>query len=182
MIVTENFWWSEENYCDSRHLRGNIDGFLQDGKSGNINRNTNWSRCDICVQNVESAGSAGPRGPATWTDTEGFFFLERASPTPTWIRPLTVTRATATTGPALGEPRRSARRLPGPARLPAVQSPAAPEMHCRPPAARPDSTLLRACAPGPGRRCCGSARRLQHDSAAAAVAALPSESGGAPSP
>ncbi len=31
---------------------------------------------------------AGPRGPATWTDTEGFFFLERASPTSTWIRPL----------------------------------------------------------------------------------------------
>jgi hypothetical protein len=88
MIGTENFWWSEENYCDSRHLRGNIDGFLPDGKSGNINRNTNWSRCDICVQNVESAGSAGPRGPATWTDSDDFFFLERASPTPTWIRPL----------------------------------------------------------------------------------------------
>ena len=31
MIGTENFWWSEENYCDSRHLRGNIDGFLRDG-------------------------------------------------------------------------------------------------------------------------------------------------------
>ena len=88
MIGTENFWWSEENYCDSRHLRGNIDGFLRDGKSGNINRNTNWSRCDICVQNVESAGSAGPRGPATWTDSDDFFFLERASLTPTWIRPL----------------------------------------------------------------------------------------------
>ena len=91
MIGTENFWWSEENYCDSRHLRGNIDGFLPDGIRANINRNTNWSRCDICVQNVESAGSAGPRGPATWTDSDDFFFLERASPTPTWIRPLVPT-------------------------------------------------------------------------------------------
>ena len=37
MIGTENFWWSEENYCDSRHLRGNIDGFLRDGKSAILN-------------------------------------------------------------------------------------------------------------------------------------------------
>ncbi len=44
--------WNKENYCDSPHLRGKIDGFLRDGNRIILNRNTNGSRCDICVQTV----------------------------------------------------------------------------------------------------------------------------------
>ena len=87
MIGTENFFWKGENYCDSQHLRGKIDGFLRDGNRTIINRNTSWSRCDICVQKW-SIGSAGPGRPGAPTDSEDFVFLERASPTPTWILPL----------------------------------------------------------------------------------------------
>jgi hypothetical protein len=37
IIGTENFWWSEENYCDSPQLRGKVDGFSARRESGNIN-------------------------------------------------------------------------------------------------------------------------------------------------
>jgi hypothetical protein len=96
MIGPENFWWSEENYCDSSHLRGKIDGFLRDGNRAIINRNTNGpgSRCDICVQNcrpiVGSAVSAGPSRPAAPTDSDDFFSWSgpHLPPRgPTWIRP-----------------------------------------------------------------------------------------------
>ena len=40
------------------------------------------------VQNVVSAKSAGPGRPAARTDSDDFFFLERATFTPTWMRPL----------------------------------------------------------------------------------------------
>jgi hypothetical protein len=93
MIRTENFRRNMDNYCYSPPLRGKIDGFLRDGKSGNNKSKhklvTLRHLCTKCRPIVGSAGSAGPRGPATWTDSDGFFFLERASPTPTWIRPLT---------------------------------------------------------------------------------------------
>jgi hypothetical protein len=89
MIRTENFWWNRDNYCDSPHLRGKIDGFLRDGNRAILNRNTNGSRCDICTQTVGCAMSAGPGRPNAPTDSDDFFFLERASPNPTWIRPLT---------------------------------------------------------------------------------------------
>ncbi len=52
MIGIEIFWWHEENYCDSTHLRVKIDGFLRDGNRAILNRNTNGSRSDIGVQNV----------------------------------------------------------------------------------------------------------------------------------
>ena len=39
-------------------------------------------------KNVVATGSAGPGRPAARTDSEGFFFLERATFTPTWMRPL----------------------------------------------------------------------------------------------
>jgi hypothetical protein len=64
MIWPENFFWNKDNYCDSPHLRGKIDGFLRDGNRAILNRNTNGSRCDICVQTVGSAKSAGPGWPA----------------------------------------------------------------------------------------------------------------------
>ncbi len=82
-IRTENFWWNKENYCDSPHLRGEIDGNLKI-----INRNTNGSRCEFFFQSVGSAGSAGPGGPAARTDSDDLFFLERATFYPTWMRPL----------------------------------------------------------------------------------------------
>jgi hypothetical protein len=76
MIRTENFWWNRKNYGDSSHLRGKIDGFLRDGNRAILNRNTNGSRCDICVQNVRpiigSAGSVGPGRPAAPTDSDDF--------------------------------------------------------------------------------------------------------------
>ncbi len=70
MMRTENFWWNKENYCDSPHLRG--DGFLPDGSRKIKNRNTNVSRCDICVQNVAwgSAGLAGPGRSVAGTDSD----------------------------------------------------------------------------------------------------------------
>jgi hypothetical protein len=49
-------------------LRGKIDGFLRDGNRAILNRNTNESRCDICVRNVGPLGSAGPGLPAAPTD------------------------------------------------------------------------------------------------------------------
>jgi hypothetical protein len=65
MIRTENFRWNMDNYCDSPPLRGKIDGFLRDGIQAIINRNTSWSRCDICVQNVGPlSGPLGRLGPA----------------------------------------------------------------------------------------------------------------------
>ena len=39
-------------------------------------------------KNVVATGSAGPGRPAARTDSEGFFFLERATFTPPWMRPL----------------------------------------------------------------------------------------------
>ena len=62
--------------------------FLRDGILAILTKHKLVTLCTKCRPILGSAGSAGPRGPATWTDTEGFFFLERASPTPTWIRPL----------------------------------------------------------------------------------------------
>ena len=62
--------------------------FLRDGILNNISKHKLVTLCTKCRPILGPAGSAGPRGPATWTDTEGFFFLERASPTPPWIRPL----------------------------------------------------------------------------------------------
>jgi hypothetical protein len=82
MIRTENFWWNKENYCDSPYLRGKIDGFLRDGNRTIMNRNTNGSRCDICVRNVRSAGSAGPSRPAARIDSDDLIFLELATFTP----------------------------------------------------------------------------------------------------
>jgi hypothetical protein len=78
MIRTENFLWNRENYCDSPHLRGKIDGFLRDGNWAILNRNTNGSRCDICIQTVGSAAkSAEPGRPAAPspppTESDDFF-------------------------------------------------------------------------------------------------------------
>jgi hypothetical protein len=77
MIGTENFLLNERNYCDSTHLRGNIDGFSARRESGNNISKHRWVTlrhlCTKCRPIVGSAVSAGPRGPATWTDTEGFF-------------------------------------------------------------------------------------------------------------
>ncbi len=70
---TENFWWNKANYSDSPHLRGKIDGFLRDGNRAMLNWNTNGSRCDICVQTVGCAKSAGPGRPAAPTDPDDFF-------------------------------------------------------------------------------------------------------------
>jgi hypothetical protein len=88
MIRTENFWWSEENYWDSPQCVAKWMVFLRDGIRGILTKHKLVTLCTKCRPILGSAGSAGPRGPATWTDTDGFFFLERASPTPTWIRPL----------------------------------------------------------------------------------------------
>jgi hypothetical protein len=71
------------SYCKSPQLRGKIDGFLRDGNRAIINQNQDGSRCDICVQTVGSAGSAGPCQPAAQTDSDDFFFLELATSTPT---------------------------------------------------------------------------------------------------
>ena len=65
--------------------------FLRDGILAILTKHKLVTLCTKCRPIPGSAGSAGPRGPATWTDTEVFFFfVERASPTPTvtWIRPL----------------------------------------------------------------------------------------------
>ncbi len=39
-------------------------------------------------KNVVATGSVGPDRPAAQTDSEGFFLLEPAAFTPTWITPL----------------------------------------------------------------------------------------------
>jgi hypothetical protein len=92
MIRIVNFWWNSENYYDSPHLRGKIDGFFARRESGNIKLKHKWVTlrhlCTNCRPIVGSAGSAGPGRSAAPTG----FFLERASLIPTWTRPLVRSR------------------------------------------------------------------------------------------
>jgi hypothetical protein len=71
-----------------RDVRGNIDDFLRGGNRKTINRSTNGSRCDICIQNSGSTRLAEPGRPAARTDYKESCFLETVTFTPTWMRPL----------------------------------------------------------------------------------------------
>jgi hypothetical protein len=65
---------------------------------------------------LSPAKSAGPgrRRPAAPTDSDDFVFLERASPTPTWIRPLASGSATPSHGRLPRGALTSSRRRPTP--------------------------------------------------------------------